>query len=604
MTRLALLACVVLAACGPGEEAEGPSLLLVTVDTLRADRVGCYGDPWARTPVMDRLARQGMQFEHAFAAAPITLPSHATLLTGEPPPRHGVRNNGTHRLATGPWTLTQHLAGAGLATAAFVSADPLHPRHGLDRGFERYDAEFPARPGGRHSFAERRGGSTVESALAWLEERKARFFAWIHLFDPHAPYDPPESPPFAAWMEGDPYAGEVAYADWCLGKLLEARPARDAAVVVTSDHGEGLGDHDEPSHALLVFDTTIRVPLLARAAGTPSLPADRRLIDAPCAPIDVAPLLARLAGHEAPASLPGRDPLATTGAGSDERAIYAESAYAWLEYGWSPLRVLRRGRHKLIHAGARSRLYDLARDPGELHDLAPTRPDLRRELERALADRAVEPAGPIEDADGARLRELGYAAGAGRGIGVPPPRVASERGLPDPAERMARVAAIEEAKRASNEGFTASAVEKLRRLADRDPGNPNVRFLLGTELRRLARRGRPDREARLDEAASELERAIALRPRFTPARNVLLQVRLSQEAFEEARAIADESRELGAQDADTHFIRSLLYSHPASPYHDPAGAERCLRAALALDPSHAAARTALDHLANRPPSGE
>ena len=249
-----------IAACTRARAPEGPpSVLLVSIDTLRADRVGAYGDAAARTPHMDAVAREGLLFEAAVSPVPLTLPAHATMLTGLLPPRHGVRGNGSFVLGPEPRTLAEALKKRGLATAAFVGAFPVARRFGLDRGFDVYDDAFERAPGLHFEFAERRADRVVDAAIAWLAGVGGPVFVWVHLYDPHAPYDPPEG-----FRGVDAYRGEVAYADAMLGRLFRAWDARPgpSIVALTSDHGEAFGEHGEESHGLFVYDTTLHVPFV------------------------------------------------------------------------------------------------------------------------------------------------------------------------------------------------------------------------------------------------------------------------------------------------------------------------------------------------------
>jgi len=268
-----LLAC--LAGCTQ-QGAGPPSILLVTLDTTRADRIGAYGRAGARTPTLDRLARQGILFERAIAPTPITLPSHASILTGVYPTAHGVRDNAVFALAPEARLVSEVLAERGWRTAAFVGSFVLHPRFGLDQGFEVYHAPQPTREPMRDRYVERPANEVVDDALAWLSGLAAgeRFFVWLHFFDPHIPYEPPP-----AWREPSvhPYEGEIAFCDAQLGRLLEALEeagrARNLLVAVTADHGESLGEHGEETHGVFIYQATLHVPLIlsgepvARARG-------------------------------------------------------------------------------------------------------------------------------------------------------------------------------------------------------------------------------------------------------------------------------------------------------------------------------------------------
>jgi choline-sulfatase len=389
-----------------------PSVLLVTIDTLRADRVGAWGDREARTPHLDALARAGLVFERAYAPAPLTLPSHATMMTGLLPPAHGVRGNGSFALGPEPPTLAEAMRARGLRTAAFVGAFPVAARFGLGRGFLHYDDRFAKAPGVHYEFAERRAPDVAAAARAWLADNPGPSFVWMHLFDPHAPYDPP-----AETRGLDPYRGEIAAADAALGDLLAAWDARPGAsyVAVTSDHGEAFGEHGEESHSLFVYDVTLHVPLVLRGPGI----AARR--EAAAVGLDdlAATLVARVPG--AGPVLPGRDlaqPL-------EPRPLYAETLAPRHDFGWSDLRAWRDGRYKLVRA-PRPEVYDVEADPGETRDLATA--DARRvaqmgsALDEALArmgERSNPRAADPEAAE--RLRALGYAQGpGGAGSGADP----------------------------------------------------------------------------------------------------------------------------------------------------------------------------------------
>ena len=354
-------------------------MLLVTIDTLRADRVAVYGDAQARTPQLDALARGGVLFEHAYSPVPLTLPAHASILTGLLPPQHGVRGNGSFALGAAPRTLAEALRGKGLATGAFVGAFPLARRFGLDRGFDAYDDAFERAPGLHFEFPERRADRVVAAALAWLGRTPGPVFAWVHFYDPHAPYDPPE-----AFREADAYRGEVAFADAMLGRLLEAWERRPgpSLVAVTSDHGEAFGEHGEVSHGLFVYDTTLQVPLVLRGAGL----ASARRVAERVGIVDLAATLADLVGAE---RLPGRSlkPFLVAGgkAGTGaETPLYAETLAPRLDFGWSELRSWREHGLKYVEAPRRE-LYDLDSDPGEGTNLADTRGEAAGRLAAALA---------------------------------------------------------------------------------------------------------------------------------------------------------------------------------------------------------------------------
>jgi choline-sulfatase len=453
-----------------GPQATAKSLVIVTIDTLRADHVGAYGYPAARTPALDRVAREGARFDRAFATAPITLTSHASLLSGRYPPGHGARHNGMAMEATVP-TLATVLRAGGFATAAFIAAFPLDRRFGLARGFDVYSDRMPRDANGR-LLNERPGRQVVDEALAWLGgARGRRFFLWVHLFEPHAPYGDPQRTPGRSAVER--YDDEVAVADEQVGRLLDAVRAggEDTAIVVAGDHGEGLGDHGEITHSIFVYDTTLRAPLLV--AG-PGVPHGLVVPDSACL-TDIVPTVLRLLG------LPGADTdgidLTPTFAGArlPARELYAESFAPLLEFGWSPLRVVRSSRWKYI-AAPRAELYDVERDAAELHNQVASDP---REAER-LRGRAerYSPAdlpreGRVRDADTAsRLQALGYVSGRSSDT------AATAR--PDPKDRRdlaARIGMV-----ISGELYGQALRDALGEILRDDPADPLAHLRLGWVL--------------------------------------------------------------------------------------------------------------------------
>jgi arylsulfatase A-like enzyme/Flp pilus assembly protein TadD len=495
----AALALVCLAAC---RRAEPPSLLLVTVDTLRPDRVGAYGAGDVRTPALDALAARGLLFEEALSSTPLTLPSHSTILSGLEPPRHGVRDNGTYVFPESRETLATRLSARGYATGAFVGAYVLDRRFGLQRGFAAYDDRIERRAEGTSVLeSERRGGAVVAEAQRWLAQARAPFFAWVHLYDPHAPYDPP--PPFGAEYAGRPYDGEVAYADSCIGRLVAAAQARAGdrlVVAVTSDHGEALGAHGEPTHGFFVYQATLRVPLVLAGPGVPR--GARR--PGPARTADLAPTLLALAGAEIPPGLDGRDLLA----GAAPREAYAETLYP-RSFGWAPLFSYRLGTLKLVEA-PRPELFDLGADPDERDDLSARRPAEVARLRQALAAfRGADSPGaaPAPDPEAAeRLRALGYAAAA------PAPPPVAGHALADPKDVLPSFREFEEASWAEARGDVAAAVAAYRRLVGREPANPVFRRSLAAALRRLGRKEEAAAVAAVggDDAVLAHERALAL----------------------------------------------------------------------------------------------
>jgi arylsulfatase A-like enzyme/Flp pilus assembly protein TadD len=365
---LGALLFVAAAALPSDAGAEPPSVLLVSIDTLRADHVGAYGAAGARTPTLDRLAAEGVRFENAIATSPLTLPSHASLLTGLRPPRHGVRHNGLFHLGEEATTLAERFRDAGRATGAVVGAYVLAARFGLAQGFGTYDDRMSAERAVAGGYLERRAAAVTDRALEWLAATPGPFFLWVHYYDPHADYAPPG--PYATEFRERPYDGEIAYVDRELGRLLagleQAGRLPRTLVALTADHGESLGEHGEATHGYGLYDATLRVPLLVRGPGVPA----GRVVGGVVSGVDVAPTLLALAGAAPLTDADGRDlaPLWREGAPPSSQVAYAESLATEIDQGWSPVFAVRSRTHHYVRA-PRPELYDVAADPKQLRDL-------------------------------------------------------------------------------------------------------------------------------------------------------------------------------------------------------------------------------------------
>lgn len=394
----------------------GLSVLLISVDTLRADALGAYGRKNAETPWLDRLAKDGARFERAHASNVVTLPSHANILSGRLPTAHGIRDNSGFRFPKDQDTLATLLKRRGFETAAFVSGFPLDSRFGLDRGFDVYDDRF-GEGQSRTAFVmpQRRGLDTVAQAVRWLEAHRGRqTFCFVHLYDPHFPYDPPE--PWRSRFRAEPYQGEVAAADAALGSLL--KPLLDAGsrartlVVMTGDHGESLGEHGELTHGIFAYEATLRVPLVVWAPGLVR-PA---VLDPPVRHVDILPTVLDLLGQPAPADANGTSLVPVlSGHGTASPALYFESLSSSLNQGWAPLRGVMRGSLKYVDLPL-PELYDVARDPAEARNLVADRPQDLEELQGLLRQMRAEDRGirrgKEEAATREHLRALGYVAAA------------------------------------------------------------------------------------------------------------------------------------------------------------------------------------------------
>lgn len=508
----ALTAGWLFAAAPPGAPSRRPDVLLITIDTLRADALGFAGNKKAATPVLDRLAAQGRVFTDAHAHNVVTLPSHANILTGLYPYQHGLRDNTGFRLTERFPTLATALREAGYATGAFVGAYPLDSRFGLDRGFDVYDDRTTRGDQAEtFSLAERRGDEVVAPALDWWRRQRGKpRFLWVHLYDPHAPYDPPE--PFASRFAGNAYLGEVAATDAFLAPLLGPlldRKEPPCLAVVTADHGESLGEHGEATHGLFAYEATLKVPLVLWGPGVAPGRDGRSARH-----VDVFPTVLAAAGvtpPKSPALRPGRSLLAAAAPKEDRSEdSYFEALSTTLNRGWAPLRGLLRGGRKFV-ALPLPEVYDLKSDPQE----ARNRIDADRPLARAaFGDLPRESVWPPPRTSGtgedeAKLRSLGYLASsaparATYGPEDDPKRLVGldhkiqliidrySRGQVEEAVRLAREAVQERpsmplghsllAQGLLEAGRTAEAVEVMRRARTQGQASDTLLRQLGLTL--------------------------------------------------------------------------------------------------------------------------
>lgn len=571
-----------------------PSLLLVTIDTLRADRVGAYGSTAGLTPAIDGLALRGWRFEQATSAVPLTLPAHASILSGLEPLHHGVHNNGTYTYPEDRETLASRLKASGYATAAFVGATVLDHRFGLNRGFDVYDDRIERASGGRSTLESERPCPVVSGhALDWMLAQAGPFFAWVHFYEPHAPYSPPLD--LAAAHPQAPYDAEVAAADRCLSTLLaglEGAGRGNVVVAVTGDHGEALGEHGETTHGLFVYQSTLRVPEVIAGPGVPVGKRTPGLVRS----VDLAPTLLGILGVPALSGIDGRNLVTERPSGE----AYAESEYAEA-FGWAPLRSWRLGDLKLIDA-PRPELYDLARDPGEREDVASSRPAdvdrLRGILGRARSSERRSEARSLRSADEEALRSLGYVAGQAGGPGV-------LIGM-DPKDAAPWLRNFESARMEEARGNWAASARVLEDLSSRDPAN--ITFLRSW-ANALSKAGRPLEAARIlsqragkephnarvlhdlalamsatgraKEAMEAEKKALAIEPGLVDALNHLATLQAQEGEWTQARRLVDQALALDSNDAQAWSNRGNI----ARAQNDPSEAERSFRRALDLAPN-------------------
>jgi choline-sulfatase len=415
---------LLLTSAGPTAQRGAPNILLVTIDTLRADRLGSYGYKLARTPVLDRLAAEGTRFADATTHAPLTYPAHAAILTGRYPGAYGIRLNGMRPLPAAASTLAERLKSAGYHTAAVVGSVILDRSYGLDQGFDLYDDRFAIRPAEIQAVAEvqRPAAAVTAAATVWLKDaarqsKAAPWFLWAHYYDPHLPYDAPSK--YVAASGGRPYDAEVSYVDAELGTLLASVDRSRTLIVVTADHGEALGDHGEPDHGFFLYDSTLHVPLIFAGTGVGSgrlQQIPRRVVTEQVRSVDIVPTIADAVGLSRDSTSDGESlvPLLEGGTRAEAPVSVAESWYPRLHFGWSELRSARVGEWKYIAAPA-PELYDLRSDRGEQRNLARDRPAvaarLAAEVGRLTTSAPDKDAVAVPQPDAAtreRLRALGY----------------------------------------------------------------------------------------------------------------------------------------------------------------------------------------------------
>jgi arylsulfatase A-like enzyme len=510
LARVAAL--LALAAAGCGEAQRAPPLdnaILITLDTTRADALACYGGPEAVAPNLAALARESRVYEQARTVVPLTLPAHASMLTGLTPLRHLVRDNSLDALPQSADTLAERARERGLATAAFVSAVVLDRVYGTDQGFDVYDQPSRTLAQTTSHAGERGADATVAAARAWLaaRDRSRGFLVWIHLFDAHAPYAP--SAASLAQAGGNAYLGEVAAMDRALGGLLDELRSDGTLdrtlVVLTADHGESLGEHGEATHGAYCYDATLRVPLLVR---DPARAAHGEREAAPVSVVDIAPTIAEALDLRAfdcdGTSLFRR-------AAPPSRRLYFESYYGYLSYGWSPLSGCFDERAKYIHS-SQPELYDLVADPRELRDLAAERANDSPRYREGIAAAAARPAlarAESDQVDAAmleRLRAVGYTGGGAHAHALPGPLDPSE--LPSPRTRVDELARTLDAQGLSDLGRHAEAVDALRPIAAANPRNYVALERLGNALVLLGRHA---------EAVAPLEALCANGPQWAGA---------------------------------------------------------------------------------------
>jgi choline-sulfatase len=566
-----------------------PNVILVTLDTLRADRLGCYGAKDVATPAMDSLARDGFVFERAIAQVPLTVPSHDAIMTGMYPFQTGVQDFTSPPLPSDFQTIAQALARHGYDTGAVVSAFVLDRSWGLARGFKFYQDAFPASTFQEKEIGlvDRRAAESIDKSLAWLRRpRSTPFFLWLHLYDPHSPYDPPE--PFRTRYRGRLYDGEVAYADTQLGRLFDWLRKngiyKNSLIFLLSDHGESLGDHGEKEHGYFLYHATTRVPLIVKLPSATRVPeAAKRRIQDPVETIAVAPTLLELLGIADPIqkqfqakSLFSVQP--------EQQTAYSETLYPFSSFGWSPLHSVETRRYKYVDAPV-PELYDLAADLGETNNIASQQPAmiavLKQELQRRLALGATaggsEQSSELSAETIEKLRSLGYFA-----YKTPVSPEAIAKGLPDPKTKLQEFNSILEAGDAFHAGDFPRGEAILQKVQEQEPQLYLIPFMLAE-----AKAKQRDWAA----AQANFERALALNPNFDQAMTGLARALRLQDNTEAARTILQKALQANPSNFRAWYELAWIESNA-----NPAAAVTAFEKTIAIQPNFAFAHRDLGML--------
>jgi arylsulfatase A-like enzyme/predicted Zn-dependent protease len=561
---------------------ERPNVVLITLDTTRADHVGCYGDPQARTPAIDALARRGVLFGQAATVAPLTLPAHSSIMTGFYPTYHGVRLNGSTALSQEQTTLAEALSREGYQTGAFIGAFVLDGRWGLNQGFGVYDDQFDMKRFKHLDLAavQRPGNQVMDSALRWLEGRRDRpFFAWIHLYDPHSPYEPPE-PLLSEFGSRGPaalYDGEIAFADQQVARLVawlqKVELDQKTIVVVLGDHGEGLGSHGEGTHGYFLYDYALHVPFVV---ATPFDALRGHRVDSQVSLVDVFPTVLALAGIDSTARVHGRSllPEMLQKKAPGQGYAYSESMTPNLQYGWSALHSLRSPRYKLIQA-PRPELFDLAADPREETNVFDQHRDVARamgrDLDRLMAESGRDAPAPeaanLDKETVERLAALGY-------VGTPAtPRKAadSSRPLADPKDKLAVFTAVQRAGELIVRDEYAPAAEALESALRGEPAMPQALLMLGACYSEMGKK---------QEAKAQFDRVLKDDPQSVQGLIGLANLLLEEGQTEDVVTLCRRTLSLDERNSQAYALLGDVYVRR----HEPAKALPYLEKAVEIQP--------------------
>jgi choline-sulfatase len=588
---LCLFSLFVLSSCRTTEKTENEkrvalrplNVVVVTIDTLRPDHVQCYGYRNVQTPTLDSLARSGVLFEQAVAQAPLTPPSHASIFTGQYPTVHHVRNTGGFILPSSARPLAKILQEQGWDTAAFIGSAVLKKTFGFSQGFAVYDDQMP-KPGPADQFREdpeRRAGVVVDRAIRWLDAQSGKpFFVWVHLYDPHLPYDPPS--PFREQYNDHPYDGEIAYADRELGRLigdLSKKAPQNTIIAVLSDHGESLGDHGEYTHGVFVYDSTLRIVFLMSGPGIPAGVRIKRQVRS----IDFLPTLLELMGGKASEQVQGTSLVpAFSGKHTDAGVSYAETLYPKINMGWAELRSIRTDRWKYVRA-PRPELYDLARDPRETTNVIQQHPAEKERFESILSG-LISSGGHgeaekvetklIDEQTAEELKSLGYMQ-----TYTPTAYELTGQGI-DPKDRTEVLKLIYEAENPAAKTRDARRLELMRRALAEDPSNPSLYYQLG---------GRFEKAGRYKEAMSLYRTALAKGVESGRLHSRIADLLLRQGKKDEAIAEYERAAQFNPSDLESQANLATAYMEKGRL----GDADRVFKGILAVDPDDAPAQNGL-----------
>ena len=527
LRRLILILAALTAFCAAAQTPAKPPLnvVLITIDTLRADHVGCYGYKQIKTPNIDGLAADGMRFESAFAVVPVTLPSHSSMLTGTYPMLSGMHDFSGNKLSPLQPTLASVLKQAGYQTGAVIGAAVLDSRFGLNQGFDFYydHFDFSRLDETNLDEMERPGNVVADVALDWLAKNsQKKFFLWMHLYDPHFPYHPPE--PYSREYAAQPYDGEIAFADEQVGRLLrflkEKGIYQNTVIVLCGDHGESLGEHGEKTHGFFIYNATMHVPLIIRLPESRLPEKAARTVADPVSLVDLMPTVLGAVGLEIPSQVQGHNLLPElrgdrTDQLNRDRVLYGETFMPRIHFNWSELRGSENTKYHFIDA-PRPELYDLSKDPGEVHNLFTEKKAVAEEMRAKLvslirdysAGKEMAEKTGLDPALMERLKALGYAGFSGGGDPTSNDPTISSRNLPDPKDRVVTYELISDAIADSQHGRYQESIEKLKSVIKTEPNSVPAHYLQGLDYYRLKM---------FAEAVDELQKTVQLSPDYALA---------------------------------------------------------------------------------------